>query len=718
MNENNIETFAFQAEINQLMSLIINTFYSNKDVFLRELISNSSDALDKIRHASLTDSSVLDSNSNLEIKLIPDKENNVLTIEDTGIGMTKEELINNLGTIANSGTKKFIESLQAGADVSCIGQFGVGFYSGFLVADKVEVISKHNDDNEYCWSSNAGGTFNISESSTGMKRGTKLVLHLKDDQKEYLEENKIRELIKKHSQFIGYPISLFVSKTVEKEVEDDTEEVIEEDIDGDEDDAPKIEEVEEEDSDKPKKMKTISETITEFEELNKEKPLWLKKEEDVSKEEYVSFYKHISNDYDEYLKVKQFSIEGQIEFKSLLFIPKNPPFNMFDTQQKMNNLKLYVRRVFITDECEHLCPEWLSFVKGVIDSEDLPLNISREMLQRSQILKIMKKNVTKKCIEMFNEIAENEEEYMQFYNSFSKNIKLGVHSAENERDKLSKLLRYETSKSEGKKISLTEYVNRMKENQKDIYVIIGESKQSIENSPLLEQLKKRDFEIIYMDEPIDEYMLNVIKEFEGQKLVDVSRTGLNLLDEDEKKSEEELKEKFKDLCKSVKEVLGDSIDRVEITSRLDETPCALVSNEYGHTANMSRIMKAQALQTNQMMMMGMTKPIMEINPYHTIIKQLDVKLKDTTEDKRIVNDIIHLMFDSACVASGFSLSNSLAFSKRINRIVQVGLDCEDDDVFEDASENVSENTCDNCDCHNNDINEALVEEESTMEEVD
>lgn len=714
MSGDNVETFAFQAEINQLMSLIINTFYSNKDVFLRELISNASDALDKIRHASLTESSVLDSNSNLEIKLIPDKENNTLTIEDSGIGMTKEELINNLGTIANSGTKKFIESLQAGADVSCIGQFGVGFYSGFLVADKVEVISKHNDDSEYCWSSNAGGTFNISESSTGIKRGTKLVLHLKDDQKEYLEENKIRELIKKHSQFIAYPISLFVTKTVDTEVED-TEEVIEEEID--ENDAPKIEEIEEEDdSIKSKKMKTVSETVSEFEELNTEKPLWLKKEDNVSKEEYVSFYKHISNDYDEYLKVKQFSIEGQIEFKSLLFVPKNPPLNMFDTQQKMNNLKLYVRRVFITDDCEHLCPEWLSFVKGVIDSEDLPLNISREILQRSQILKIMKKNVTKKCIEMFNEIAENEEEYMHFYNNFSKNIKLGVHSAENEREKLTKLLRYETSKSEGKKQSLSDYVSRMKENQKDIYVIIGESKQSIENSPLLEQLKKKDFEIIYMDEPIDEYMLNVIKEFEGKKLVDVSRTGLNLLDDEEQKTMQELKEKFKDLCTNIKEVLKDSIDNVEITFRLNETPCALVSNAYGHTANMNRIMKAQALQTNQMMM-GNSKPIMEINPHHKIIKQLDVKLKNTTEDKKIVHDIIHLMLDSACVASGFSLSNSLAFSKRINRIVQVGLDCEDDDTFKDVSENVSENTCDNCDCHNND-NAELVEEESTMEEVD
>lgn len=695
----NVETFAFQAEINQLMSLIINTFYSNKDIFLRELVSNSSDALDKIRYASLTDTSVLDSESRLDIRLIPDSDNNTLTIEDSGVGMTKEDLITNLGTIANSGTKKFIESLQAGSDVSCIGQFGVGFYSGFLVADKVLVFTKHNDDREYCWSSNAGGTFSISETDTGLTRGTKIVLFLKEDQKDYLQESKLRELVNKHSQFISYPIQLFVTKTIEKEVE---EEEVEEELG--EDDAPKIEEVEEEDERKEKKMKKVSETISEFEELNTEKPLWLKKEEDVSLEEYKSFYKHISNDYDDYLRVKQFSIEGQLVFKSLLFVPKHAPFNMFEKEEKMNNLKLYVRRVFITDDCESLCPEWLSFVKGVIDSEDLPLNISREMLQRSQILKIMKKHVVKKSIEMFNEIAENEEDYKVFYDNFSKNLKLGIHSSENEREKLSKLLRYETSKSVGKRISFTNYVENMKEGQQEIYVIVGESKQSIENSPLLEQLKKRDYEVIYMNDAIDEYMLNVLREFDGKKIVNVSRTGLNLLNEEEKQEEEKLKETYKDLCQSIQEILKESVEKVEITSRLDESPCTLVSNEYGHTANMSRIMKAQALHNNPMMMMGMGKPILEINPNHKIIRQLESRLKNS-DDKKILEDFIHLMFDSACISSGYSLDNSLSFSRRLNRMVAVGLDCEDEEEEKECQKDECEHTEEDVDT-------------STMEEVD
>jgi len=693
-----VETFEFNADIAQLMSLIINAVYSNKEIFLRELISNSSDALDKIRYESLTNPDCLAEESELKIELIPNKEEGTITIRDTGCGMTKEDLKANLGTIARSGTKAFMEAISAGADISMIGQFGVGFYSSYLVSEKVVVRSKHNDDDHWIWTSTAGGTFDImKDPNPTLKRGTEITLHLREDATDYIDEKKLKDLVKKHSEFIGFPISLYVTKEEEKEVECSSSEDEDEDKEDkekdkeepkDDDGAMEVDEKEfEKSTDKAKKKtKKVKEVKHEWEKVNTQKPIWMRKPDEVKDDEYTAFYKSVSNDWEEHLAVKHFKVEGQLEFSGLLFVPKRAPMEMFDQKKKKNNIKLYVRRVFIMDNCEELCPDWLSFIKGVVDSEDLPLNISRENLQQSKILKLIQKNLVKKCIELFKEIAENDEDYKTFYGAFSKMIKLGIHEDSKNRKKLAEFLRYNSTKSGDDHVSLKTYVERMKENQKVIYYITGESKEAVQNSPFLEALKKRDLEVLFMVDPIDEYAIQQLKDYQGKTMACATKEGLDLgLTEEEKKKAEEEKAAYEDLCKKVKDILGKKVEKVIISDRMVGSPCSLVTGEFGWSANMQRIMRAQALRDSSMGQYMVAKKTMELNPSHAIVKALKDKFSADAADSA-AKDLVWLLYETALLTSGFTLDNPGSFSNRIHRLIKLGLSIDEDEEPEEDEE--------------------------------
>jgi len=720
-----------------VLDIVVNSLYQNKDVFLRELISNASDAIDKVRFLSITKPELLADKKELEVRIQFDDEANTLTITDSGIGMTKDELVNNLGTVARSGTSKFMDALAEGAaDVSQIGMFGVGFYSSFLVADSVTVATKHpSSDEQYVWTSKNGeDSFNISVDARGntLGRGTEITLHLKEDALDYCSFDNLNELVGHYSEFITHPIFVRKTETMEVPDEDDEEDADaadeeSEEIDvGDEEDA----EIDGEEEDKPPKMKTV--TTHEWVKSNSEGAIWTRSKDDITDEEYQEFYKVLNkNDRSGATNWSHFDAEGNINFKSLVYMPEEVPSSLMhgNPNDMQSSMKLYVRKVLISDDFE-LLPKYLSFIKGVVDSDDLPLNVNRETLQESRIISIIRKKVTRKVLDMISKFSksdmpeeeeeekepeideegniipteEEEEEkedkvhpYITWYEKFSPSIKMGIVEDEANRKRLSKLIRIKTSKSDDKFVSFEDYVSNMKEWQKEIYYISGPDVKELKKSPFLEKFEEKDVEVIYFTEPADEYMVGHLREYDGKKLTTITHEGIEFGDEDkdlQKRRTKAYEEKFRPLMRYMNKFYGSAVTKTKISVRLGKAPAIVSSSEYGQTANMERIMQAQAFahgaQYNQM---GGIKTL-EINPRHPFIESLMEQVPDVEdEDAKApieVRDALWSLLDTALLNGGYPINEGKAFSMRMMRSIKRQLGVESVELLDEIDPPVEE----------------------------
>ncbi|XP_075970978.1 heat shock protein 90 Gp93 [Anticarsia gemmatalis] len=677
------KNYTFQTEVNRMMKLIINSLYRNKEIFLRELISNGSDALDKIRLMSLTDRNVLDANSDLSIRIKADPEKRLLHIIDSGIGMTRADLINNLGTIAKSGTAEFLSKMQdaeksGGQEMNdMIGQFGVGFYSAFLVADKVTVASKHNEDKQHVWESDANA-FSVAEDPRGdtIKRGTHITLHVKEEAADYLQPDTIRNLVKKYSQFINFPIYLWASRT------ETVEEPADEPEPADKDDDAQVEDA----ADDKRETKKTEKTVWDWELMNDNKPIWTRKPAEVQDDEYNQFYKSLTKDSSTPLARAHFVAEGEVTFRALLFVPRVQPSDSFNRYgAKTDHIKLYVRRVFITDEFNDLMPNYLAFIQGIVDSDDLPLNVSRETLQQHKLIKIIKKKLVRKVLDMLKKIPDDE--YQAFWKEYSTNIKLGVIEDPSNRSRLAKLLRFHTSRSD-EMTFLADYVARMKPGQNHIYYIAGASRAEVQKSPFAERLVRRGYEVLYLTEAVDEYCLSSLPEYDGKKFQNIAKEIFDLEEsEQEQERMEAYKKQFEPLTTWLGNKLGSWVTRCVVSRRLSRSPAALAATAFGWTGNMERLALSNAHQKAddaQRKHHLTQKKMLEINPRHPLIVELLRRVQDDPEhpDTALAADTL---YRTAAIRSGYMLQEGQAveFAEAVERMLQATLgvarDAEPDD---------------------------------------